>query len=119
MSLIRRIEIENFRAILKLDWRPSPGINCLIAPGDSGKSSLLDAIDYCLGARRLLQLTDADFHNLNVDQPIRVAVTLGGLDDTLKNLETYGQYLRGMDRVTGELVDEPEAEHETVLTVEL
>lgn len=119
MSLIRRVEIKNFRVIAKLDWCPSAGINCLIAPGDSGKSSLLDAIDYCLGARRVLQLTDSDFHNLNIDEPIRIIITLGALDDTLKNLETYGQYLRGMDQVTGKFVDEPEVKYETVLTIEL
>src|SRR5215471_11238881 len=31
---------------------PSVGINCLIGPGDSGKSSLLDAIDYCVASNR-------------------------------------------------------------------
>jgi hypothetical protein len=119
MSLIKRIEIANFRSIARLEWNPSPGINCIVAPGDSGKSSLLDAIDYCLGARRVLQVTDADFCNIDVSKPLRIAITLGALDDTLKNLETYGQYLRGMDRKTGTVVDEPEATHETVLTVEL
>ena len=29
---------------------PAPGINCLIGPGDIGKSTLLDAIDLCMGA---------------------------------------------------------------------
>ncbi|MGO4684118.1 AAA family ATPase [Hyphomicrobium sp. 2TAF46] len=40
------------------------GLNCLIGPGDSGKSSVLEAIDFCLGARRNLQISDADFHRL-------------------------------------------------------
>jgi hypothetical protein len=52
MARIRHVQIENFRCIQHLVWVPSPGINCLIGPGDSGKSSILDAIDYCLGARR-------------------------------------------------------------------
>ncbi len=50
-------------------WYPAPGINCLIGPGDSGKSSILDAIDLCLGARRNIQFTDADFHLLDVENP--------------------------------------------------
>jgi hypothetical protein len=45
MSVIRRIEIENFRVIANLDWRPSPGVNCLMAPGDSGKSMGTGAVD--------------------------------------------------------------------------
>ena len=45
MARIRRLEIRNFRSIQNLDWAPSNGMNCLIGPGDSGKSTVLDAID--------------------------------------------------------------------------
>lgn len=117
MALIRKIEIRNFRCLEKFDWLPSAGINCLIGPGDSGKSSILDAIDYCLGARRNLQITDTDFHNLDVTKPITIAVTLGQLGDNLKNVETYGQYLRGFDAKTGNVAEEPESGLETVLTL--
>src|SRR5258708_3951048 len=119
MTLIRVLEIENFRAVKGLRWLPGAGVNCLIGPGDSGKSSILDAIDYCLGARRNLQITDTDFHNLDVNEPIRVCITLGNLDDKLKNGETYGFYLRGYDATTGEIAEEPEAGLETVLTLQL
>lgn len=119
MSVIRKIEILNFRGIEKLLWLPSLGINCLIGPGDSGKSSILDAIDLCLGARRNVQITDVDFHNLNVDIPIRITVTIGKLDDALKNIDTYGLYLHGFNLKTGEILEEPEIDLETVLTVQL
>jgi putative ATP-dependent endonuclease of OLD family len=119
MARIRQITIENFRSIKKLTWSPSAGINCLVGPGDSGKSSILDAIDFCLGARRNLQFTDTDFHKLNVEEPIRVSVTLGELDDTLKNLDAYGMYLRGFNSETGEIEDEPADGAETVLTLQL
>jgi putative ATP-dependent endonuclease of the OLD family len=117
MSVIRKIEIRNFRSLKEFDWHPSAGLNCLIGPGDSGKSSVLDGVDYCLGARRNLQLTDADFHNLDVTEPISVTITIGRLDDSLKNVETYGNYLRGYDAKTGDLTEEPEAGLETVLTL--
>ena len=71
MARLRKIEIQNFRSIKELAWLPSAGINCLIGPGDSGKSSILDAIDYCVGARRNIQFTDADFHGLDVERPIQ------------------------------------------------
>ena len=60
MARIRRLEIRNFRSIKILDWAPSAGINCLIGPGDSGKSTILDAIDLCLGARRNVSIADTD-----------------------------------------------------------
>lgn len=119
MARIRHIQIQNFRCIQQLTWAPSPGINCLTGPGDSGKSSILDAIDYCLGARRTVQVTDADFYRLNVTQPIVITVTLGNLDDALKSLETYGRYLRGFNAATGVIGDEPEAGSETVLSIRL
>ncbi|HBQ50329.1 MAG TPA: ATP-dependent endonuclease [Hyphomonas atlantica] len=119
MARVRVLEIRNFRGIKALTWYPAPGINCLIGPGDSGKSSILDAIDFCLGARRSIQFTDADFHLLDVETPIAIEVTLGDLDDDLKNLDAYGMYLRGFDADTGTIEDEPEKDAETVLTVKL
>src|ERR1700693_6226371 len=119
MARIRAIEINNFRGIKAFAWLPSPGLNCLIGPGDSGKSSILDAIDFCLGARRNIQFTDADFYRLDVESPISVLVTIGELDDGLKNLDAYGMYVRGFDAQSGKIADEPERDAETVLTVTL
>lgn len=119
MARIRALEIKHFRAIKELVWHPSPGINCLIGPGDSGKSSILDAIDFCLGARRNIQFTDADFHKLDVETPISITVTLGDLNDALKNLDAYGMFVRGFDPATGKIEDEPEKDAETVLSLRL
>lgn len=119
MSRIRKIEIKHFRGVQSFDWTPSAGVNCLIGPGDTGKSTLLDAIELCLGARRNLTFADTDFYKLDVETPIQISLTLGDLDDTLKNLDTYGLYLRGWNAATGELLPEPEAGAETVLTLQL
>ncbi|ADZ69038.1 ATP-dependent nuclease [Polymorphum gilvum] len=119
MARIRKVEINNFRCIRSFVWYPSAGINCLIGPGDSGKSTILDALDLCLGARRTLQFTDADFYNLNVDEPITITLTIGALDEALKNIESYGLFLRGLNAATGEMEDEPEKGLETVLFLQL
>lgn len=119
MARVRHVQIENFRCIQNLVWVPSPGINCLLGPGDSGKSSILDAIDYCVGARRTVQATDADFYLLDVAHPIVITITLGELDDALKSLESYGNFLRSFDPVTGQIADEPQAHAETVLSLRL
>lgn len=79
MPRIRKLEIRNFRAIKSLDWFPSSGINCLIGPGDSGKSTVLEAIDICLGARRSFAFTDADFHCIDHNNATLIRVTLGDL----------------------------------------
>ncbi|MGA3797727.1 ATP-dependent nuclease [Pseudomonas fluorescens] len=119
MVRIRKLEIRHFRAIQALDWAPSNGINCLIGPGDSGKSSILDAIDLCLGARRSASFSDTDFYNLDVNTPIVISVTLGSLPDEMVNLDAYGDFLRGIELSTGTVEDEPRAGLETVLTLRL
>ena len=119
MSVIRKIEITNFRCLKSFEWDPLPGINELIGPGDSGKSTILDAIDYCLGARRNLQLADTDFNCLDVSQPINITITLGKLNDALMSIEAYGPYLRGFNAATGEIAEEPDTSLETVLTLQM
>lgn len=119
MARIRRLEIRNFRSIQVLDWYPSAGINCLVGPGDGGKSTILDAIDLCLGARRSAPFGDTDFFQLDVTQPIVISVTLGSLPDELKNLESHAEFLRGYDPATVRVEDEPRAHIETVLSLRL
>lgn len=116
MARIRKTETENFRGISSLSWMPKPGINCLIGPGDSGKSTVLDAIDWWVGARRSLPVTDANFHNLLVEEQIEIRVAIGELEDGLKNFDSYGPYLLGMSE-DGAIEDEPGEGLETVLTV--
>lgn len=118
MARIRRVEIRNFRSLKAFDWYPKEGVNCLIGPGDSGKSTVLEAIDLCLGARRSLVFTDVDFNRLDYKGPINISVTLGELPQALKSIEDYGDYLRGFV-APDELVDEPKKGHEPVLTVQL
>ncbi|OBR47234.1 ATP-dependent nuclease [Paraburkholderia tropica] len=119
MTKIRKIEIRNFRGIRQLDWFPSAGINCLIGPGDTGKSTVLDAIDLCLGARRNVSIADSDFHNLDVEKPISITLALGSLDAELLNIDAYGIFLRGMDPASGAIEDEPRRGLETVLSLNL
>jgi putative ATP-dependent endonuclease of the OLD family len=119
MATIRHLKVENFRSVAAAEWFPKSGLNCLIGPGDSGKSTLLDAIDLVLGARRSYSFNDADFHQMNTENPIRITATLGSLNEELKNLESYGHFLRGFEQSTGKIHDEPQADLETVLTLQL
>lgn len=119
MSEIRCIHIRNFRSIKELLWYPRPGLNCLIGPGDSGKSTILDAIDLALGARRFYPFTDADFYGLNTTNPIEISITLGKLEVQLKNIEKYGSFLRGFNGTTKLIVDEPQYGLEDVITLRL
>lgn len=119
MARVCHLQIQNFRAIKELAWAPFAGINCLVGSGDSGKSTIIDAIDLCLGARRNFAFGDTDFHNLEVTQPITITATLDCLPDELLNLESFGDFLRGFDPATGLVEDEPREGIATALTVRL
>lgn len=119
MARIRHILVENFRSIKNFEWFPSAGVNCLVGAGDSGKSTILDAVDCCLGARRSMPFNDADFFELDVSKPLRISITLGELDDSLKTLDRYGLYVRGFNSTLNKIEEEPDQDLETVLTVEL
>lgn len=117
MPRIRIIEIEHFRGIKHMRWFPRAGLNCLIGPGDSCKSTVLEAIALCIGQRRASPLTDSDFFNLEVSQPIRITITLGELPESLLDIEAYGLYLHGFIIGANELVEEPVDGSEPVLTI--
>jgi hypothetical protein len=119
MARIRYVEIQNFRGIKELSWAPSEGINCLIGPGDSGKTSILDAIDMCMSVRRNIEFSDADFFEINVSEPIIIRVTVGALPDHLMDLDTLGDVLRGFNAASSSVEDEPGEGLEVVLTVQL
>lgn len=118
MPLIRQLKIARFRGIGQLEWAPSSGINGLIGPGDSGKSTVLDAIDLVLSPRRSSTFTDADFHGLDTTQEIQIEATIGDLPTTLLELDRYGIFHRSWDSDFG-VSDEPEAGREIVISVRL
>ncbi len=119
MTVLRHLEVRRFRGIAQARWAPRDGVNGLIGPGDSGKSTLLDAIDFALAARRNLPFTDADFFNLDVSSPIEIRATIGALPDALQDLDVYASHLRGWDPDAQQLFDEPGEGREAVLTVRL
>jgi hypothetical protein len=118
MAAVRHVHIRNFRGISELAWSPGRGLNCLIGPGDSGKSTILDAIDLCLMPRRYAAVGEADFHKLDLTKSILIDVTVGALDDDLLDLDAYVGYLRGWS-VDGKIEDEPGRGLEPVLTIRL
>lgn len=118
MPAIRHVRVENFRGIARMEWTPHEGINAIVGPGDSGKSTVLEALDLVLGSRRA-GFTDADFHRLDTHRPIVIDVTVGDLPKELLNLEAYSRAIRGWCDWLDDLADEPKDGYEPVLTLRL
>lgn len=114
---IRQLKVQSFRGIAALDWTPSNPFCCLIGAGDSGKSSVLDAIEAALSSR-WYSFSEPDFFGCDTSKPIVIEVTVGELSKPLKSDERFGLYIRGWT-AAGALRDEPEDDDEPVLTVRL
>ena len=119
MARIRKVQIAHFRGIESFEWFPSAGLNCLVGPGDSGKSTILDAIRHCLGVSRQTRFTDTDFHRLDVSKHIDISLTIGELSESLMQLDNYGMYVQSYDQMSGDIEDEPDGSTETALTINL
>jgi hypothetical protein len=114
---IRQLKINNFRGIATLDWKPGNAFCCLIGSGDSGKSTVLDAIEALLSSR-WFSFTENDFLNSDTTHPICIEASIGELSKPLKSDERFGLYVRGWT-VDGNIHDEPEDDDEPILTIRL
>jgi putative ATP-dependent endonuclease of the OLD family len=116
---IVHIDIRNFRGIKRLAWLPAAGVNCLVGPGDTTKTTILDAIELALNPRWYPFADDSDFFDLDVEQTIKITVTLAGLPADFKADDQYGLHLRGWDAQQGTLKDEPGEGLEDALSLRL
>ena len=116
---IRRVTVSNFRGIQSADWRlPTDRIVCLVGPGDSTKTTLLDVVGLVLSPRWNVQFSDADFHNCQVDEPIVLQAVIADLPPRLLRDDTQGLDLAGL-LPSGELVHDPEDGTEPCLVIQL
>lgn len=94
---LRRLIVHNFRGLKHFDWRipEDKKLICLIGPGDSGKSTTLDAISWLLGDRWTLPISVFDFHDET--KPIVIEGILTDLPAELIAFESWGLFLCGVD----------------------
>lgn len=94
---IDNLKVRNFRGIqtADIDFSEYQRLVCIIGPGDSTKSTVLQAIEYALYPNYGLLLNDSDFYNNDISTPIVIEVTVSEICDALISEEKYGLYLRG------------------------
>ncbi len=120
MAKVHSLKIKNFRGIKELEY--SFGIVdfiCLIGRGDSGKSTILDAISFVLSPNWNLHFYDTDFFNCDVENPIQIEASLYDLPKALIVENKYGLYVRGLNKVTNEIHDTLEDGQVPILTLRL
>ena len=83
MAKLRHLKINHFRGIESFEQAFSDGITCIIGRGDSGKSTILDAIGYTFAQSWSLRLNDSDFYNCDPSSPIIIEGTVSDIPDDL------------------------------------
>lgn len=116
---IRKVMIHNFRGIREAEWLfPKRRFICLVGPGDSTKTTLLDVIGLVLSPRWNLTFSDADFYDCKVDLPIILQAVVSDLPPHMLRDDTMGYDLSGL-MPDGTLTNEPEEGSESCLIIQL
>lgn len=98
MPHLHHLYIENFRGIKCFSHTFGSENYCvLIGRGDSGKSTLLKAIAYLLNPSWNLNITDFDFHNMEVHNKIIIEGVFADIPEELASFEKFGQYVQVID----------------------
>ncbi|MBI5402812.1 MAG: AAA family ATPase [Ignavibacteriae bacterium] len=121
MAKIHSLSIKNFRGIKDFShiFNKSNFI-CLIGRGDSGKTTILEAISYVLYPNWNLTFFDSDFYKCEVENNIEIEVSLLDLPDELLSEDKFGLYKRTLNPITKEVMDEISEESENdVLSIKL
>lgn len=113
---IKHLKVNNFRGIKELDWFLPGKYICLIGPGDSTKTTILDAIEYALYPSYTISFDDTDFFECNIDQPIEIYVSIANYPEEFQEDSKFGMYQRGIEN--SKIVDETEGEY-LILTIKL
>lgn len=117
---IRRLWVSNFRGIKGLDWTipKEQQLIALIGPGDSGKSTILEAMNLLLSDRWMIPFSDVDFTEMDLTSPITIRALLTDPPQTLMKDTTLGFWLSGSDD-HGEPIQDPIDGSDVALLIEL
>lgn len=105
MSKIYSLSIKNFRGIKEFNHVfGSENFIVLIGRGNSGKTTILQAINLVLSPTWNVGLSDLDFYDTDVTQPIEIEATITDFPKELLTDSKYGLYIRKIK--DNQIVDE-------------
>lgn len=120
MAKIHSLKISNFRGIQRLEQVfGMTDFVCLIGRGDSGKTTILEAISAVLSPSWNLTFYDTDFFNGDIETSIEIEVSIYDLPKELIQENKCGLFIRGLDKSTDIIYDDLLDDHEIILTVKL
>jgi len=122
MSKIYSLSIKHYRGIENFQ-QIFGTTNCvlLIGRGDSGKTTLLNAISSVLSSSWNMPFNDYDFTNMDTSIPIQIEVILTDVPEDLLDINRYGEYYQLMkdDGTIESNVEEEANQNSIVLKIRL
>lgn len=98
MSHIHRLIIYNYRGIKHLDCDfGDENLIILIGRGDSGKTTILNAIHAVLSPSWNMTFNDLDFHEQDLSKPIIIEAIVSGLPQEILKESKFGLYTLPLD----------------------
>ena len=67
-TTLKQLRIDRFRGIQSLTWNPGPRVNVILGGGDTGKTTILDAIALLLNPTTNYALSDTDYWQRDVER---------------------------------------------------
>lgn len=116
---IVELEIKNFRGIKNFkESFYGHNLVCLIGRGDSGKSTILEAISYVLSPTWSIPINDNDFYNGDTSAPILISATITVPDDFILEPK-FGTHLRSYNPTDKTIHNDMPDSYIRVITIQL
>lgn len=92
---VRKLRISNFRGIKKLEWIiPNERLVCLIGSGDTGKSTVLEALNLLLSDKWNIPIGPLDFNS--TDDAIVIEAVIVDIPEGLRSIAKLGLMEAGL-----------------------
>lgn len=123
MAKIHTLKIKNYKGLQ--NFEQEFGITdfvCLIGRGDSGKTTILDAISAVLTPSWNLTFYDTDFYNGDISQEIQIEASLYDLPEELLQRNKYGlnkRFLNNLNHIIDDVSDDELNTEIGILTIQL
>lgn len=108
MARIIELDIKNYRGIKHLTvwFGTDKNLFCFIGRGDSGKTTILDAISLVLSPSWSLNCYDSDFHNCDHGKRIEITASLISIPEKFLSENRFGLCMRGLDVQNNTIIDD-------------
>ena len=112
---IKKLKIERFRGLEVFNWNPNSGFNLIVGGGDSGKTTILEAVALLFQPSNSFTLTEADYFERKTEEGFTIEAVIqvsNGFEFSSGNKTYWPWEWDGSNAVqpTGDPEDVPDAQ---------